>query len=231
MLTAISAKLVQGSLHFNNTKNSKYRPGVGIVLLNERGCVLVGRRIDIVQSAWQLPQGGIERGEYPSDAALRELKEEIGTDDVDIIAESKGWLTYDVPSEHSQRAWNGRWQGQRQKWFLMRYRGTDADFDLGRNAPEFSAWRWVPLSDLPFDIWKKQITLCKSPLFLFFFHALVRLSDAIIGNSDRPQGRRSRLKRVEIGFPNAIALIMVGKYGAWRMDVGLPAVPLGATNF
>lgn len=149
MLTAISTKLLQGTLHFDNTKNIKYRPGVGIVLLNERGHVLVGRRIDIAGTAWQLPQGGIERGEYPSDAALRELKEELGTNDVEIIAESRGWFTYDVPSEHMKEAWNGRWQGQRQKWFVMRYKGSDADFDLGSNHPEFSAWQWVPLSDLP----------------------------------------------------------------------------------
>lgn len=149
MLTAISTKLLQGSLHFDNTKNIKYRPGVGIVLLNQRGHALVGRRIDIAETAWQLPQGGIERGEYPSDAALRELKEELGTNDVEIIAESKGWFTYDVPSKHMQKAWNGQWQGQRQKWFVMRYKGSDADFNLGSNQPEFSAWQWVPLRDLP----------------------------------------------------------------------------------
>jgi putative (di)nucleoside polyphosphate hydrolase len=149
MLTAISTKLVQGSLHFDNTKNIKYRPGVGIVLLNRRGRALVGHRIDIVQTAWQLPQGGIEKEEYPIDAALRELKEELGTDNVEIIAESEGWFTYDVPSGHAQQAWNGRWQGQRQKWFLMRYQGSDADFDLGRPKAEFNAWQWVPLSDLP----------------------------------------------------------------------------------
>lgn len=149
MLSAISTKFLQGSLHFDNTKNIKYRPGVGIVLLNSRGQVLVGRRIDIVEPAWQLPQGGIERGEYPSDAALRELKEELGTSDVEIIAESKGWLTYDVPSEHTQKAWNGQWQGQRQKWFVMRYKGSDADFDLGSNQPEFSDWQWIPLRELP----------------------------------------------------------------------------------
>jgi putative (di)nucleoside polyphosphate hydrolase len=125
-----------------------YRPGIGIMLLNARSEVFVGRRIDLQEDAWQMPQGGIDGEESPRQAALRELKEEVGTDDVELLAESRGWLYYDLPEELAGRAWAGRWKGQRQKWFVMLFRGQDADIDIATEHPEFNAWRWVPVREL-----------------------------------------------------------------------------------
>jgi putative (di)nucleoside polyphosphate hydrolase len=99
--------------------------------------------------AWQMPQGGIHGSESPREAALRELREEIGTDTVNVIAESKRWFSYEVPRELAQIAWNGRWRGQRQKWFVMMFNGRDSDIHLGDHEPEFCAWRWASLDELP----------------------------------------------------------------------------------
>ena len=129
--------------------NDQYRPGVGIVLLNTRGEVFVGRRADLSDDAWQMPQGGIDDNETPREAALRELKEEIGTDKVDVIAESGRWFQYDVPAELALKKWGERWKGQKQKWLVMLLRGTDADINLSTGHPEFDAWRWVPIKELP----------------------------------------------------------------------------------
>ena len=129
--------------------NNEYRPGVGILLLNERGEVFVGRRADLKDEAWQMPQGGIDEGETTQQAALRELKEEIGTDKADLIAESRGWFTYAVPAELARKKWGGRWKGQRQKWMVMLFRGSDSDIDLGAEHPEFDAWRWARVEELP----------------------------------------------------------------------------------
>ncbi|CAA7617541.1 RNA pyrophosphohydrolase [Magnetospirillum sp. UT-4] len=126
-----------------------YRPGIGLVLLNRDGLAFVGKRIDTPGPAWQFPQGGIDPGEEPAQAALRELGEEIGTDKAEIIAESKGWIAYDLPREIADRAWKGRYRGQRQKWFALRFTGSDADINVGTEHPEFSEWRWMPLAEVP----------------------------------------------------------------------------------
>ncbi|MBV9687473.1 MAG: RNA pyrophosphohydrolase, partial [Alphaproteobacteria bacterium] len=127
-----------------------YRPAVGIMLLNPRGEVFVARRIDMPGAeAWQMPQGGIDAGEAPREAAFRELKEEIGTVEADIIGESRGWLQYDLPAELAGNVWGGRYQGQRQKWFVMRFTGRDSDISLATEHPEFDAWRWIEPSRLP----------------------------------------------------------------------------------
>lgn len=126
-----------------------YRSGVGIILLNRRGEVFVGRRNDVDGEAWQLPQGGIDGDESPRDAASRELREEIGTDKAEVIAESRGWFSYDVPADLARKAWGGRWKGQRQKWFVMSFRGEDADIELSSEHAEFDAWKWVRPSELP----------------------------------------------------------------------------------
>ncbi len=126
-----------------------YRSGVGIMLLDAEGRVFVARRIDTPGDAWQMPQGGIDDGETPRAAALRELAEEIGTNKAEIIAESRDWLAYDLPPELAARVWGGRYRGQRQKWFVMRFTGADGDFRLATAEPEFSAWKWVEAAELP----------------------------------------------------------------------------------
>jgi putative (di)nucleoside polyphosphate hydrolase len=138
-----------------------YRPGVGVMLLDGANRVFVGRRIDIAGDNWQMPQGGIDKGETPRQAALRELHEEVGTDKAEILAESKGWLSYEVPTDITRRLWRGRYRGQRQKWFAMRFLGRDADIDLRTHHPEFDAWKWVPPSELPRLIvpFKRQLYL------------------------------------------------------------------------
>lgn len=119
------------------------------MLLNKAGQVFVGRRIDRVAEAWQMPQGGIDDGEDPRAAAFRELEEEVGTANAEILAESANWLDYDLPPELVGQIWRGRYRGQRQKWFAMRFKGSDGDIDLGRKHAEFDAWRWIAMDGLP----------------------------------------------------------------------------------
>ena len=133
-----------------NPETTRYRQCVGIMLINGYGRVFVARRADVPTApAWQMPQGGIDWEETPREAAMRELEEEIGTSKVEIVAESSGWMTYDFPLGVAGRVWGGRFRGQRQKWFLMRFTGCDADIDLGSRHPEFDAWRWVAPERLP----------------------------------------------------------------------------------
>lgn len=124
-----------------------YRQGVGLMLFNAEGRVFVARRIDTAD-AWQMPQGGIDKGEEPRQTALRELEEEIGTNRAEIIAESRDWLTYDLPHHLVGKVWKGRYRGQRQKWFALRFTGQDADIDIATSHPEFDAWKWVRFPDL-----------------------------------------------------------------------------------
>lgn len=122
-----------------------YRPCVGVMLANSDGALFVGQRIDSEVPAWQMPQGGIDAGETPRDAALRELEEETGVDAglVTVEAETAGWLTYDLPLHIVPKIWKGRFRGQRQKWLLLRFHGTDADVRIATAHPEFSEWRWL----------------------------------------------------------------------------------------
>lgn len=132
-----------------------YRPNVGAVLFNHDGRVLVARRADFPNAegpagGWQLPQGGIDPNEDPRSAVLRELAEEIGTDRAEIIGEHPDWLFYDLPSHLIGVALRGRWRGQRQRWFALRFTGTDSDIRLDADPhPEFDAWRWAELAELP----------------------------------------------------------------------------------
>ena len=126
-----------------------YRRGVGIVLINARGRVFVAQRIDTKESAWQMPQGGIDADETPRAAALRELHEEIGTDKARVIGVTRTWLSYDLPPDLQSKVWKGKYRGQKQKWFLMRFTGTNADINLETEHPEFSVWKWLPFTHLP----------------------------------------------------------------------------------
>ncbi len=126
-----------------------YRPCVGIMLVNREGLVFVGRRIDQTVEGWQMPQGGIDEGETPVEAALRELKEEAGTDKAMVLREMEGWLDYDLPPHLLGVALHGRYRGQRQKWIALRFTGEDKDIDIATAEPEFAAWKWLALEALP----------------------------------------------------------------------------------
>jgi len=136
-----------------------YRRGVGVVLVNARGKVFAAERLNM-PGAWQMPQGGIDKGESPRKAAMRELLEETGTDKAEIVAVTTKWLRYDLPPELLGMAWKGKYRGQEQKWFLMRFTGKDSDINIATEHPEFGRWKWVSLSRLI-----KQIVPFKRDLY------------------------------------------------------------------
>lgn len=126
-----------------------YRPCVGVMLINREGLVFVGRRIDQTMEGWQMPQGGIDAGETPEQAALRELKEEIGTNNARILRAMDEWLAYDLPPHLLGVALQGKYRGQRQKWIAMRFEGDDSEIDIQTEEPEFAAWKWLAIEALP----------------------------------------------------------------------------------
>jgi putative (di)nucleoside polyphosphate hydrolase len=128
-----------------------YRPGAGVMLLNREGKVFVAQRLDSTLEAWQMPQGGLDAGEDAEDGALRELEEETGIsrDKVEIVARCPAELLYDLPDDLVGKMWKGKWRGQRQTWFLMRFLGEDSDVDIDTAEPEFRAWKWADPSELP----------------------------------------------------------------------------------
>jgi putative (di)nucleoside polyphosphate hydrolase len=138
-----------------------YRPAAGIMLINDEGKAWVGQRRDSTLEAWQMPQGGLDPGEDAQEGALRELEEETGIRRglVEIVARAPEELTYDLPADLVGVVWKKKWRGQRQTWFLARFLGTDADVDLETGEPEFRAWRWSEVDDLPKLIvpFKKQL--------------------------------------------------------------------------
>jgi putative (di)nucleoside polyphosphate hydrolase len=138
-----------------------YRPAAGVMLVNREGKVWVGQRLDSTLEAWQMPQGGLDEGEDALEGALRELEEETGIarEKVELIARCPAELTYDLPEDLVGKLWKGKWKGQRQTWFLLRFTGTDADVNLATAHPEFRAWKWADPAELPAMIvpFKKQL--------------------------------------------------------------------------
>ena len=144
--------------HFNKLP---YRSNVGIMMVNEKGYVFVGQRLDNNQNAWQMPQGGIDAGEDTETAAYRELLEETGVkkQDVRFVASSSQWLSYDLPEDLIPILWNGKFRGQKQKWFLFKFLGEDRDINIATEHPEFSKWKWISKENLLNEIvpFKKSV--------------------------------------------------------------------------
>ena len=138
------------------------RIGVGIVLLNNENNIFVGKRIDNPQNSWQMPQGGVDQNEDFLQAARRELEEETGIKSVKLIKALDGWLNYDLPENLLGKLWNGKYRGQKQKWFVMKFLGKTDEINVKTKNPEFFDWKWIKPSELPeiavnfkVDIYKK----------------------------------------------------------------------------
>ena len=138
------------------------RIGVGIVLLNHENNIFVGKRIDNPQNSWQMPQGGVDQNEDFLQAARRELEEETGIKSVKLIKALDGWLNYDLPQNLLGKLWNGKYRGQKQKWFVMKFLGKTGEINVKTKNPEFFDWKWIKPSELPeiavnfkVDIYKK----------------------------------------------------------------------------
>ena len=144
-----------------NFNKLPYRSNVGIMMVNEKGYVFVGQRLDNNQNAWQMPQGGIDAGEDPETAAYRELLEETGVkkQDIRFLASSSQWLSYDLPEDLIPILWNGKFRGQKQKWFLFKFLGKDGDINIATDHPEFSKWKWISKENLLKEIvpFKKSV--------------------------------------------------------------------------
>ena len=123
--------------------NLPYRNGVGIFLLNREKKLWIGKRIDGEKDFWQMPQGGIDVKESDSEAMMRELKEEIGTNNIKVLDKSEEKLFYDLPKELISKVWSGRYKGQAQQWYACDFIGSDNEIDLNYHKPEFSEWKWV----------------------------------------------------------------------------------------
>ena len=134
-----------------NFKDLPLRSGVGIVLLNNQNKVFVAKRIDNPKNFWQMPQGGIDEGEDPLKAAFRELKEETSIKNAELIKELDGTITYELPDRLLGIIWKGKYRGQKQKWFLMRFIGKDSEININTSNPEFLDWKWIEL-DLITDV-------------------------------------------------------------------------------
>jgi len=146
------------------------RIGVGIILLNHENKILVGKRIDNPKNFWQMPQGGVDENENFLQAAKRELEEETGVKSIELIKEIDGWLKYDLPKNLLGKIWKGKYRGQRQKWFVMKFLGKNNEINVKTKNPEFSSWKWIEPKDLPkiavafkVDVYKK---ILKELIFL-----------------------------------------------------------------
>lgn len=140
--------LIDSDFTMLHDQDPEYRPNVGLMILNKNKEIFIAKRLDFKNAApdalvWQMPQGGIDYGENPYQAALREMREEIGTDKVTLLAESHEWIRYDLPPHLAHKLWGGRYLGQKQKWYLFRFEGDDRDINLKTSHPEFCEWVWA----------------------------------------------------------------------------------------
>ena len=149
----------------NKFKNLPLRSGVGIVLLNKENKIFVAKRIDNPKNFWQMPQGGVDKDEDYLSAAYRELEEETSINEVELIKEIDETLTYELPKHLLGIIWKGKYKGQRQKWFIMRYLGTDDNININTPKPEFLEWKWIDLNniteavvDFKLEVYKKLKT-------------------------------------------------------------------------
>ena len=131
-----------------NKKELPLRIGVGIILLNHENNIFVGKRIDNPKNSWQMPQGGVDQNENFLQAAKRELEEETGIKSIKLIKELKGWFKYDLPKYLLGKLWNGKYRGQKQKWFVMKFLGKSDEINVKNKNPEFLNWKWIELSQL-----------------------------------------------------------------------------------
>ena len=152
-----------------------YRPCVGVMLVNNRGLIFTAQRIDSPSPAWQMPQGGIDKGEDVEAAAFRELFEETGVSSelASVVSKTEDWITYDLPEELIGKLWKGKYRGQKQKWFLMRYSGTDDQIDISQEPREFSRWKWTAPDELVDQIvpFKRHVYAAVLDAFLFRFQS------------------------------------------------------------
>ena len=146
----------------NNEQELPLRTGVGIILLNHENNIFVGKRIDNPKNSWQMPQGGVDQNENFLQAAKRELEEETGIKSVKLIIQLDGWFKYDLPKYLLGKLWKGKFRGQKQKWFVMKFLGKQEEINVKTKNPEFLDWKWIEVSKLPevavhfkVDIYKK----------------------------------------------------------------------------
>ena len=145
----------------NIYKNLPLRLGVGIVLVNQEGEVFVGKRIDNPKKFWQMPQGGVDKNENFLQAAKRELKEETGIKSIQLIKEINYWLEYELPKNLINKIWKGKYKGQKQKWFIMKFLGKNDEINIKTNNPEFLDWKWIKPSKLPDIVVNFKVDLYK----------------------------------------------------------------------
>ena len=144
------------------SKKLPLRIGVGIVLLNSNNHVFVGKRIDNPVNFWQMPQGGVDQNENFFQAACRELEEETGVKNVKLLKEIEGFLTYELPKNLLGKIWKGKYRGQKQKWFIMKFVGTEEEINVQTNKAEFKEWKWIEISQLPNVVVKFKLEIYKT---------------------------------------------------------------------
>lgn len=184
-----------------------YRPCAGLCVVNRDGLVFIGRRSEGPEHidrthVWQMPQGGIDDGEKPYPAALRELYEETSIKSVELLGEIKGWVAYDIPKAIGTKAWSGKYRGQKQKWYALRFVGDESEIDIvnpgGGHRPEFIDWRWEPIANLP-DL----VVPFKRDTYETVVRAFAKFAKPVRAKpaSKRKQAQRPKQKRAGLDMP------------------------------